>query len=120
MKRREFLTGAAGAAVLSTLSAGAFRAYAQDAAGVIAFGQSTAVLTLDPAHGAFTGYPGGYEAALLIFDRLLDFDADMKIVPQLAESFKMSADLQSCELKLRAGVTFHDGTPCDAAAIKCR
>jgi len=118
MKRREFLTGAAGAVLLSTLPAGAIRAYAQSASGVITFGQSTAVLTLDPAHGSFTGYPGGYEAALLLFDRLLDFDADMKIVPQLAESFEMSADLQSCELKLRAGVTFHDGTPCDAAAIK--
>lgn len=118
MKRRQFLTGVAGAALLSTMPLGAIRAYAQNAAGVITFGQSTAVLTLDPAHGAFTGYPGGYEAALLLFDRLLDFDASMKIVPQLAESFKMSDDLQSCELKLRSGVTFHDGTSCDAAAIK--
>lgn len=118
MKRRQFLTGAAGAALISALPAGTIRAWAQSASGVITFGQSTAVLTLDPAHGAFTGYPGGYEAALLLFDRLLDFDADMKIVPQLAESFAMSEDLQSCELKLRTGVTFHDGTPCDAAAIK--
>jgi len=118
MRRREFITGAAGAALLSTLPAGAIRAFAQSASGVITFGQSTAVLTLDPAHGAFTGYPGGYEAALLLFDRLLDFDADMKIVPLLAESFAMAADLKSCELKLRTGVTFHDGTPCDAAAIK--
>lgn len=118
MKRRQFLTGAAGAALLSAVPMGGIRAWAQDASGVITFGQSTAVLTLDPAHGAFTGYPGGYEAALLIFDRLLDFDGDMKIVPQLAESFAMSEDLQSCELKLRTGVTFHDGTPCDASAIK--
>ena len=43
-----------------------------------------ACLTLDPARGAFTGYPAGYEAALCLYDRLLDFDADMKIVPQLA------------------------------------
>lgn len=118
MKRRHFLTGAAGAALLSTLPVGSIRAFAQSASGVITYGQSTAVLTLDPAHGAFTGYPGGYEAALLIFDRLLDFDADMKIVPQLAEAYTMSDDLQSCEIKLRSGVTFHDGTPCDAAAIK--
>ena len=118
MKRRHFLTGAAGAALLSTLPVSSIRAFAQSASGVITYGQSTAVLTLDPAHGAFTGYPGGYEAALLIFDRLLDFDADMTIVPQLAEAFTMSDDLQSCEIKLRSGVTFHDGTPCDAAAIK--
>jgi ABC-type transport system substrate-binding protein len=85
MKRRHFLTGATGAALISALPAGSIRAFAQSASGVITYGQSTAVLTLDPAHGAFTGYPGGYEAALLIFDRLLDFDAEMKIVPQLAQ-----------------------------------
>ncbi|MBX9450450.1 MAG: hypothetical protein KL801_01010 [Mesorhizobium sp.] len=118
MKRRHFLQGAAGAALLSTLPAGAIRAYAQSASGIITFGQSTAVLTLDPAHGAFTGYPGGYEAALLLFDRLLDFDENMTIVPQLAEAFTMSDDLQSCEIKLRGGITFHDGTACDAEAIK--
>lgn len=118
MKRRQFLTGAAGAAMISALPVGAIRAWAQSGSGIITYGQSTAILTLDPAHGAFTGYPGGYEAALLIFDRLLDFDADMKIVPQLVETFTMSDDLQSCTLKLRSGVTFHDGTPCDAAAIK--
>lgn len=118
MQRRTLLTGAAGAMLLSALPATTFRAFAQTSQGVITFGQSTAVLTLDPAHGAFTGYPGGYEAALVLFDRLLDFDADMTIVPQLAESYRMSDDLQSCELKLRSGVTFHDGTPCDAAAVK--
>ena len=51
MKRRQFLTGAAGAALISTLPTGAIRAWAQSASGVITFGQSTAVLTLDPAHG---------------------------------------------------------------------
>ena len=40
---------------------------------------------------------------LCIYDRLLDFDADMKIVPQLATSYEMSPDLKSMTLKLRAG-----------------
>lgn len=118
MQRRQFLSSMATAAALSALPGGALRAYAQGAAGTITFGQSTSILTLDPAHGAFTGYPGGYEAALVLFDRLLDFDADMKIVPQLASSYKMADDLKSCELKLQPGVKFHDGTPCDAAAVK--
>lgn len=118
MHRRHFLTAAAGAAALAALPATTIRALAQSAAGIITYGQSTSILTLDPAHGAFTGYPGGYEAALVLFDRLLDFDKDMQIVPQLAESYQMSEDLQSCTLKVRAGVTFHDGTPCDAAAVK--
>lgn len=117
MKRRHFLA-AAGAATIASGTGFSLRAQAQAASGTITFGQSTAILTLDPARGAFTAYPGGYEAALAIFDRLLDFDADMKIVPQLATGYTMSADLKSCEVKLRAGVKFHDGTACDAAAVK--
>lgn len=118
MKRREFLTRSAGAVALSGAALSPIRLMAQDAKGTVIFGQSTAILTLDPAHGAFTGYPGGYEAALVLFDRLLDFDTSMNIVPQIAESYAMSDDLQSCTLKLRVNVTFHDGTPCDAAAVK--
>jgi len=118
MHRRQFLSGAAGIAALGAVSGFDLRTYAQAAAGTVTFGQSTSILTLDPAHGAFTGYPGGYEAALVLFDRLLDFDANMQIYPQLAESYMMSADLMSCALKLRQGVFFHDGTPCDAAAVK--
>lgn len=118
MQRRQFLSGMAGAAITTALPPASIRAFAQAASGTITFGQSTSILTLDPAHGAFTSYPGGYEAALVLFDRLLDFDAEMRIVPQLAQSYRMSADLRSCELKLRPGVTFHDGTPCDAAAVK--
>jgi ABC-type transport system substrate-binding protein len=115
MDRRQFMALAGGAAVATS---GSFRVLAQASAGTVTYGQSTAVLTLDSASGAFTGYPAGYEAALCIYDRLLDFDADMKIVPQLATSYEMSPDLKSMTLKLRQGVVFHDGTPCDAAAVK--
>jgi ABC-type transport system substrate-binding protein len=118
MKRRQFvaLAGAAGIgpALLPTA-----RAMAQAAArGTITFGQSTSIVTLDPAFGAFTNYPGGYEAALCLYDRLLDFDADMKIVPGLASAFQMAPDLTSITLTLRPGVVFHDGTPLDVAAVK--
>jgi len=118
VQRRQFLSSVAGMAAVGIGQGFNLRAYAQTADGTVTFGQSTSILTLDPAHGAFTGYPGGYEAALVLFDRLLDFDANMQIYPQLAKSYLMSTDLQSCELKLREGVTFHDGTPCDAEAIK--
>ena len=39
-------------------------------------------------------------------------------MPQLATSYEMSPDLKSMTLKLRPGVVFQDGTPCDAAAVK--
>lgn len=117
MDRRDFLA-LAGAAAVATGAQPVARALAQSTPGTLTFGQSTSIVTLDPAQGAFSNYPGGYEAALCLYDRLLDFDADMKIVPSLAQSFSMGADLKSITLKLRPGVVFHDGTPLDAAAVK--
>ena len=62
------------------------RAHAQGtAASALTYGQSVGVLTLDPVHGAFTLYPAGYEAALCLYDGLLTFSPEMKIIPQLAE-----------------------------------
>lgn len=115
LNRRHVLTalGATGAASATSLNA-----FAQAAKDTITFGQSTPILTLDPAMGAFTAYPGGYEAGLCIFDRLLDFDADARIVPQLAEEFQLAGDLLSATVRLRANAFFHDGTPLDAAAVK--
>jgi peptide/nickel transport system substrate-binding protein len=51
-------------------------------------------------------------------DKLFDLDEKLNIVPQLATSYKWSADNKSLELKLRQGVTFHDGEKMDAAAVK--
>jgi peptide/nickel transport system substrate-binding protein len=51
-------------------------------------------------------------------DKLFDLDEKLRIVPQLATSHKWSADNKSLELKLRGGVTFHDGEKLDAAAVK--
>ena len=51
-------------------------------------------------------------------DKLLDIDEKLEIVPQLATSYDWSADSKSLTLKLRPGVTFHDGEKFDAAAVK--
>ena len=117
MRRREFMAGLAGAGAATSPS---LRALAQSgvAGATLSYGQSTSVLTLDPAHGTFTAYPGGYEAALCLYDRLLDFDAQMNIHPQLAQNFAMADDLMSATLTLRSGLRFHDGSPCDAAAVR--
>ncbi len=50
-------------------------------------------------------------------DKLFDFDEALAIVPRLATSFEW-ADPVTLILHLRPGVTFHDGTPFDAAAVK--
>src|SRR5687768_3441782 len=51
-------------------------------------------------------------------DKLFDLDEKLNIVPQLATSYQWSADNKSLEIKLRQGVTFHDGEKMDAAAVK--
>jgi len=51
-------------------------------------------------------------------DKLLDLDEKLNIVPQLATSYEWSSDNKTLTLKLRSGVTFHDGEKFDAQAVK--
>jgi len=51
-------------------------------------------------------------------DKLFDIDEKLNIVPQLATSYQWSADRKALTIKLRQGVTFHDGEKFDAAAVK--
>jgi len=51
-------------------------------------------------------------------DKLFDLDEKLNIVPMLATSYAWSADHKALTLKLRPGVTFHDGEKLDAAAVK--
>jgi len=51
-------------------------------------------------------------------DKLFDLDEKLNIVPQLATSYEWSSDNKTLTLKLRSGVTFHDGEKLDAAAVK--
>ena len=52
-----------------------------------------------------------------LFDSLVGRDADNRIVPQLAESWRLLDD-QTWQLKLRRGVAFHNGEPFDAEAVR--
>jgi len=51
-------------------------------------------------------------------DKLFDIDEKLQIVPQLATGYEWSADSKALTLKIRPGVTFHDGEKLDAAAVK--
>src|SRR3954452_6664343 len=70
---------------------------------------------LDPALSGT--YTGRFIFAALC-DKLVDISPDLKIVPQLAESWEWAADGKSITFSLRKNVTFHDGTAFDAAAVK--
>jgi peptide/nickel transport system substrate-binding protein len=52
-----------------------------------------------------------------IFDSLVGRAADNRIVPQLAESWRLLDDL-TWQFKLRKGVVFHDGEPLNAEAVR--
>src|SRR5689334_25153123 len=51
-------------------------------------------------------------------DKLFDIDEKLNVVPQLATGYEWSADGKALTLKLRQGVSFHDGEKFDAAAVK--
>lgn len=53
----------------------------------------------------------------LTYDRIVHLSPNADVVPGLAESWEFSEDGSQMTMKLRAGMTFHDGNPVDAAAI---
>jgi peptide/nickel transport system substrate-binding protein len=69
------------------------------------------------------GYPprmvgAGKDYAPPFFDRLFSVGDDGKYKPGLALSWDTSADGKAITFKLRQGITFHDGTPFNAQAVK--
>jgi peptide/nickel transport system substrate-binding protein len=83
--------------------------------GTFVFGHSADPKGLDPA----TITDG--ESVMVVtnlFDTLVAIDPDtLAIVPALAESWESTPDGRAWTFRLREGVRFHDGTPCDAAAV---
>ncbi|MFN8636819.1 MAG: ABC transporter substrate-binding protein [Chloroflexota bacterium] len=59
----------------------------------------------------------------MVYDRIVERDVSVKadfppFAPGLATSWEVSPDAKVYTFKIRPGVKFHDGTPCDAEAIK--
>jgi peptide/nickel transport system substrate-binding protein len=70
---------------------------------------------LDPASGV--SFAGRVVFASLC-DKLVDIDAKLNYVPQLATEWAWSADNLTLTMKLRPGVVFQDGEAFDAEAVK--
>ena len=49
-----------------------------------------------------------------VFDKLVDINQDLQIVPMLATSWTISPDGKTYTFKLQRNVVFHDGTPFNA------
>lgn len=108
MPTRPFRTAALAIALL--LAPGAF---AQD--NVLVVGSPLTEESFDPIKQFRTLGEG---LVRLTFETLVTFDEDMQITPLLAESWSISDDGRTYTFALRRGVTFHDGTPFDAAAVE--
>ena len=70
---------------------------------------------LNPVSSAFSA--PGLLMGVAVFDTLAVFDDADQWQPYLAESFTPNNDFTVWTMKLRAGVSFHDGTPLNAAAV---
>ena len=60
----------------------------------------------------------GHMVAQAVFDTLTALDSSGEPQPYLAESVTPNADSTVWTIKVRSGVTFHDGTPLTSAAVK--
>jgi peptide/nickel transport system substrate-binding protein len=84
--------------------------------GDLNFGVATQYIdVLDPN---ITAQTVAHEVMMPIFDTLVYQDHTGKFWPGLATSWDIAPDGKSYTFKLHEGVTFHDGTPFDAAAVK--
>jgi ABC-type transport system substrate-binding protein len=69
------------------------------------------------------GYPpliayGAHTAAGPAIEYLFDFDVNGNFKPKLAKDYEIDVEGKTFTIYLREGVRFHDGTDCDAEAIK--
>lgn len=71
--------------------------------------------SLDPAQSRTFVSSLVYES---LCNRLVNTNADMEIIPELATAWEWSDDGLSLKLTLREDVTHHDGTPFDSSSAK--
>jgi peptide/nickel transport system substrate-binding protein len=76
---------------------------------------NTPVRSLDPAKFSLGALE--YNYALLVYSRLAYFDADLNLIPDLAERWEASPDQKIWTFHLRKGVKFHDGRELDAEDV---
>ncbi len=69
-----------------------------------------------PSQSQWAG--SAYIVAGTIFDYMAEYDTDGVAKPFLAQSITPNDDFTTWTIKTRPGVTFQNGQPCDAAAIK--
>ncbi len=91
-------------------------ALAQTPPGVLVVGQIAEPKSLDPH--AVTAV-NDFRILMNVYDGLVRYkDGTLEVEPALAESWTISEDGAVYTFTLRSGVTFHDGSPLTAEAVK--
>lgn len=86
--------------------------------GTFTFAYSGSILSFDPATQQYAGTSGGNEAAA-VYGTLAVFDSEAGVYePSMAAAIEPNDDFTGWTIGLRVGVTFTDGTPYDAEAVK--
>jgi glutathione transport system substrate-binding protein len=94
---------------------------AATALSVPAWAQTVTIMQGEPPESLEPGNMGGtYNMSVLatMYENLVALDENLNRVPGLATEWSASEDGLTWTFKLREGVTFHDGTPFDATAVK--
>ena len=86
-----------------------------DPDGTFVYAQGNDLSRMDPHRGL-----GGPDGVMLFpaYDRLVHVAPSGEFIPGLAESWEYSDDGTVLTMKIRQGVTFHDGATLDANAVK--
>lgn len=83
--------------------------------GTLTYGIDAEIQGFDPTTAEWD--ENGYQYGRTVFDPLVAVTSTGRTVPYLAQSVTPNADATSWTITVRPDVKFHDGTPCDGAAI---
>lgn len=115
------LTHRTGAAALASLLLAATASFgvsttadAQEAKRLV-LGRSGDIDKLDPHQ---TTAHQTYQTLELVYDNLFELDENLRVQPALATGWEYSEDGTQLTIKLREGVTFHDGSSFDSEDVK--
>jgi len=128
--RRTFMGGALRVAAGGVLLPGAAAAFleacssasttstpsAPKRGGSVIFAVEAEINSFDARQGAWDST--GLTYARTVFDPLFTQGADGTIQPYLAQSISHNTDYMQWTIKLRPGITFHDGSQLDATVVK--
>jgi len=105
LDRRDLLKAATGTTLaLVAPRAGRTASASTDLLRVVPFSEPT---IFDPV---VTGFYSTTNAALMIYDTLFSWDANMAAQPQMVQAWERSEDGLSYRFQLRSGLRFHDGS----------